>query len=120
MRKNKIIIIISIINIISAFTIGIFSGCNIGNDDNEITINGITYSFFSYNDENYYYAHNVEDESIVSVKIKDYINGYPVKKISSFRNCTNLTNIIIPSTVTTLADSAFYGCSALENIELPD
>ncbi|MDE6060846.1 MAG: leucine-rich repeat domain-containing protein, partial [Clostridia bacterium] len=39
---------------------------------------------------------------------------------SAFRNCTNLTDIAIPSTVTSISGWAFSGCSGLTSISLPD
>lgn len=39
---------------------------------------------------------------------------------SAFYNCTVLTNISIPDSVTTIDDSAFGKCSSLSNISIPD
>ena len=41
-------------------------------------------------------------------------------KISNFSNCTNLTAVILPETVTELGSQAFSYCSNLTNIELPN
>ena len=37
----------------------------------------------------------------------------------AFRECSNLTNIVIPSSVTSIGDGAFYNCSSLESIVIP-
>lgn len=39
---------------------------------------------------------------------------------SSFYGCTKLENIIIPSTVNTIGMSAFWNCSSLENLVIPN
>ncbi len=38
----------------------------------------------------------------------------------AFYNCNNLTSVVIPSTVTSIAEYAFSGCSSLTNIEIPN
>ncbi|MBQ7378347.1 MAG: leucine-rich repeat domain-containing protein [Clostridia bacterium] len=39
---------------------------------------------------------------------------------AAFRYCTNLTNIAVPNSVTSIGDSVFSGCSDLTSITLPD
>lgn len=39
---------------------------------------------------------------------------------SAFFNCTSLTNITIPNSVTCIGDDAFRQCSSLTNITIPD
>ena len=39
---------------------------------------------------------------------------------TAFYNCTGLTNIIIPDNVTNIGKSAFYGCSGLTSVTIPD
>ena len=38
---------------------------------------------------------------------------------NAFYGCTGLTNIEIPNSVTTIGDNAFYGCSGLTRIKIP-
>ena len=47
---------------------------------------------------------------------------YTVKEIgsSAFANCTGLTSIEIPNSVTSIGGSAFSGCSGLTSIEIPN
>ena len=64
----------------------------------------------------------ISDTRIQSIEIPSTINSrganYTVKEIgaNAFKNCTNLTSIHIPSTVTTIGDYAFYRCSKLGTI----
>lgn len=65
------------------------------------------------------YAHNL------------YLNGALVTEVvipnsitsisnSAFYNCTNLTSVTIPNSVTSIGGYAFYGCTGLTNITIPD
>ena len=38
----------------------------------------------------------------------------------AFQNCSGLTSIVIPNSVTNIDGSAFYGCSGLTSIEIPN
>lgn len=39
---------------------------------------------------------------------------------SAFSNCTNLTSVSIPNSVTTIGSNAFYKCTALTSITIPN
>ncbi len=56
----------------------------------------------------------------VSVEIPDTINGYPVIAIeeNAFGDCTVLTGITIPSSVTSIGNFAFSGCTSLKSVEI--
>jgi hypothetical protein len=63
-----------------------------------------------------------------TVTIPSTINGYTVVKIAdrAFKNCTGLTQVIIPSTVTEIgtdqfesAMGVFHGCSGITSFEIP-
>ena len=49
------------------------------------------------------------------------LGGYPVKSIGcgALRNCTDLTTVVVPQSVTNVEEAAFAGCAALESVELP-
>lgn len=50
------------------------------------------------------------------------IEGLPVECISygAFMNCTTLTSVTVPDSVTRVDDWAFYGCENLSTVNLPD
>lgn len=55
------------------------------------------------------------------VEIPDVLGGYTVTGIaaSAFANCSSITSITIPSSITTLGDYVFEGCSNLKSVKLP-
>jgi len=40
--------------------------------------------------------------------------------MNAFNNCSGLTNVTIPNSVTNIGSDAFYGCSSLSSIEIPN
>ncbi|MGN0620725.1 MAG: leucine-rich repeat protein, partial [Porcipelethomonas sp.] len=62
------------------------------------------------------------DTSAVSVEIPGEIDGLPVTSIGNgaFWGCTILENIIIPDDVTSIGNESFYLCTSLASITLPD
>ena len=65
---------------------------------------------------------NVNPELEGPVEIPSTLGGYPVTGINSysFKDCINVTSIVIPDTITHIGIKAFAGCSKLTNITIPD
>ncbi len=83
-----------------------------------------------YTERNYeYIVENSEatitycDRSISGdVVIPDTLEGYPVTSIGSgaFYGCTGLTSVTIPNSVTSIGSDAFNDCTGLASIKIPD
>ena len=56
------------------------------------------------------------------ISIPAKIDGMTVSAIApyAFYNCSSLTHVLIPSSVTNIGDKAFYNCSGLTNMAIPD
>ena len=58
-------------------------------------------------------------EVVIPETVELYSQTYTVTEIGSFTNCTGMTSITIPNTVTTINWDAFAGCSSLTSITIP-
>ncbi len=71
------------------------------------------------------YANNVSNEYTGTVIIPPSVtyngNTYPVTSVgsSAFYDCSGLTSVSIPNSVTSVGSSAFYGCSGLTSVNIP-
>lgn len=62
------------------------------------------------------------DEAAAEVEIPAEVDGVPVTAIGNlaFYNCTALTRVVIPDTVTSIGYMSFQGCEGLEAIDIPE
>ena len=79
---------------------------------------GITYSLSS--DSNYYIVSGIGTCTDTEIIIADKYNGLFVRSIgdSAFEKCQNLTNIIIPDSITSIGKYAFKNCTSLANVTI--
>lgn len=56
------------------------------------------------------------------ITLPSVYEGYPVTKIGdmAFEGCDDITDIIIPDSITHIDRAAFYGCNGLTSITIPD
>ena len=59
---------------------------------------------------------------IFGSQVKEYVFGDGVESIGSYAcyNCTNMTSVTIPNSVTSIGGSAFSGCSGLTSVTIPN
>ena len=81
-------------------------------------INKNGYLFYTYKGTNYLLEYVNNDKKLVLPN--DY-NGedYQIYEYA-FYDCTSLTSVIIPDSVTNIGDCAFSGCTSLRSITIPD
>ena len=77
---------------------------------------------FKYYEEENCYAVECVDKTITSCVIPSEYNGIPVKIIRGFgfNDCTQLSSITIPKSITTIGNWAFQNCKSLTSITLPN
>ena len=75
--------------------------------------------FSNYASNPLYYAHHLY---INGVEVKDLVIPNSVTSIGdkAFYGCSGLTSVTIPNSVTTIGEYAFYGCSGLTSVTIPN
>ena len=68
------------------------------------------------------YSNNNSLKDIFGVQVPKYFIGDGVTSIgaNAFYGCSGLTSVTIPNSVTSIGSSAFSGCSGLNSIEIPN
>lgn len=75
------------------------------------------FSFYLFGDHAELYK---TKKTITKAIIPSSVKGLPVTKIDGFAYREQLVSVVIPDTVTTIQEGAFYGCSSLVSISIPD
>ena len=55
-----------------------------------------------------------------TITVNDVVYAVTSIRIMAFYNCTGLTSITIPNSVTSIGELAFYGCKGLTSITIPN
>ena len=87
------------------------------------TTNGVTWTYRVVNGEAElfnYWSPVIPSSTTGALEIPSTINGYPVTIIgdSAFYNCSGLTSVTIPDSVTNIEYAAFYGCGGLTSVTI--
>ena len=133
--KRKLVLMLAILCCV-VLTVGIFAACNPDNGEQQGTeqsggetpggeqpstpaySEGLAYRLNS--DRQSYMVTGIGECTDTELVIPSEYNGLPVMGIgrSAFYNCSGLTSVTIPDSVTSIDEIAFSGCSGLASIEV--
>jgi hypothetical protein len=89
-------------------------------DDTQLPNEDPNYEFTLLTDGTYAINRFLNHDA-TEVSVPDTYNGKAVTKImkDAFKNCSNLTVVLIPNSVQEISEGAFFGCSALNSMSVP-
>lgn len=66
----------------------------------------------------YEVAKNPANKVSGSLTIPETYNGLPIERIATngFKNCSEITNVVIPASIVSIGENAFYGCNSLTKV----
>ena len=107
------------------FLVSLFLFCAVGIDADATVYNvgGIYYNVYgSHAEVTYNTSHPYSGTIVIPSYISVGWGNVTVNSIGrdAFKNCTGLTSVTIPNSVTTIGDDAFYGCSGLTTVTIPN
>lgn len=89
-----------------------------------VTLSDLTEGYYTYSVTNGKATITDVRENKISgaVTIPSKLGGYAVVSVgeSSFRDCKNITSLVIPEGITHIGEYAFSGCSAIKSVVIPN